>query len=225
MMTNKEKIPAFNEKKIEELSLSELFEMERRSKMMTLKDVSVATGISVGNLKRIESGDWSGLPAGIYVQNFLSKCADLFGLERSVFLDLYKKEVAPRDDNNERLEKISKRSFVVTPKLITKSVFIVFIAVILFYFLFQLNYLVGDPKLVVSEPEHDIITELKEISISGQTQRDNKVIINDNEVFVDGEGFFSETIPLQPGMNSIKVKAVNRLNKESIITRRIILEE
>lgn len=224
MMMNKEKKPAFNEKQIEELSLSELFEMERRSRAMTLKDVSRETGVSVGNLKKIEGGDWSGLPASIYVNDFLSRCADIFGLDRSVFLDLYKKEAASRN-NNERVEKISKRSFVVTPKLIARSVFALFIVIVLFYFLFQLNYLVGDPKIVVSEPERDIITSLKEVVISGQTQRDNKITINDNEVFVDANGIFSETIPLQSGMNSVKIKAVNRLNKESIITRRIILEE
>jgi transcriptional regulator with XRE-family HTH domain len=222
---SKEKNPAFNEKRIEELSLSEFFEMERRSRMMTLKDISKETGISVGNLKRIESGEWSKLPAKIYVQNFLSKCANLFELDKSVFLDLYEKEVGFRSYDNERLEKISKKSFIITPKLVTKSVFVVFIAVVLFYFFFQLNYLTGDPKLVVSEPERDIITISKEIIISGQTQRDNKVTINDNEVFVDGEGVFSEVIPLQLGMNSVKIKAVNRLNKESIIIRRIILQE
>ncbi len=225
MMMSKEKKSVFNEKKIEEFSLSELFELKRKSKKMTLKEVSKETGISLGNLKKIENGEWTKLPAKIYVQDFLSKCADLFALKKSVFLDLYEKENGFEINQNKRLEKISKRSFIITPKLAVKSVFILFIAIVLFYFFFQLNNLIGDPKLIVSEPERDIITTSKELTVSGQTQRDNKVTINDNEVFVNVDGGFSEIIPLQSGMNSIKIKAINRLNKESIITRRIILEE
>ena len=220
----KEKNQIFSEKKIEEVGLSEFFKTERKSKMISLSDLSKETGISVRNLKKIENGEWSKLPAKIYVQNFLVKCANFFDLDESIFLDLYEKEVKLKTDDN-KLEKITKKSFVITPKILTKSFFILFIIIILFYFSFQLTYLLGDPKLIVSEPKHDIITKSKELLVSGQAQRDNKVTVNENEVFIDGDGNFSEIVPLQPGMNFIKIKAVNRLNKESIITRRVIFQD
>ncbi len=225
-MTSKNKKSAFIKKetiKEQRPSFSEFFQLKRKSAMMSLSELSKKTGISVKNLKNIEQGEWSNLPAKIYVLNFLSKCAKLFKISESDFLNLYEKEF--KYNNDFKLKKISKKSFIVTPRIVVKVVFIFFIVFVLFYFLFQLNYLIGEPKLIIFQPERDLITKSKEILIKGQTQRDNKVVINENEVFVNNDGNFSEYIPLQLGMNFVKIKAINKLNKESIIIKRIILKE
>jgi cytoskeletal protein RodZ len=214
----------FKEKNIEELSLSELFKKEREARNLDIKQLSVAAGVSTSNLKMIESGRWKDLPSEIYTKNFLSKCAKVFLIDENIFLDLYVKEAGIKN-NNEKIERISKRSFLVTPKIVAGAVFALFVVVVVVYFVFQMSYLLGNPQLFVTSPEYDIITEVKEIEISGTTQHDNKVTINDNDVFVDADGHFSEMIPLQPGINNIRIKAINRLNKESVIIRKIILEE
>ncbi len=215
----------FGEKGIEELPLENVFERKRKEKKISLRGLSQKTGISIRNLEKIEMGDWENLPASIYIEDFLSKCAVAFSENKDFFLDLYKKEIFLRKDNKDSsIKKVSKRAFVITPKIIAKVSFVLFIAVILFYFIIQLNYLLGDPKLVVTNPKNDIITKSKEIKISGNTQPDNKITINENDVFVSSDGSFFEVIPLQDGINTIKIKALNRLNKESLIIRRIILE-
>ena len=215
----------FQERRVEILSLNKLFEQERKAKNMSFKSLSKKTGISTRNLQKIEEGKWSELPARIYIIDFLSRCERALGLSDGYFVDVYNSEFKNQDDINLRVKKISKKSFVVTPKIITKSAFFLFIISILFYFIFQLSYLLGDPKLIVTSPKDDIITSTKDLVISGVTQPDNKVYVNDNELFVNSNGEFTEIIPLQPGLNTIKVKAKNRLNKEFLIIRRVILEE
>ncbi len=215
----------FQERGVEVLPLNKLFEKERKAKKMPFKLLSKETGISVRNLQKIEEGKWSDLPARIYIIDFLSRCEKALGLSSGHFVDVYNSEFKYQDDINLKVKKISKKSFVVTPKIIAKSTFFLFIISILFYFVFQLSYLLGNPKLIVTSPKDDIITSTKDLVISGITQPDNKVYINDNELFVDSNGEFTEIIPLQPGLNTIKVKAKNRLNKEFLIIRRVILEE
>lgn len=215
----------FGERGIEEFPLENVFEKKRKEKKLSFRGLSQKTGVSVQNLQKIETGDWKNLPASIYVEDFLSKCAVAFGEDKDFFLDLYKKEISLEKNKKDiSIKKVSKKAFIITPKIITKISFLLFIAVILFYFIVQLNYLLGDPKLVVTNPKNDIITKSKEIEISGNTQPDNKITLNESDIFVNSEGYFSEIIPLQDGINTIKIKAINRLNKESLVIRRIILE-
>jgi len=211
----------------EDLLLNEAFQKIREDKSVTLKDLSLKTGISVRNLKKIESGDWDDLPASIYVESFLVKCESVLGVDDGYFLNIYKNDISDSEKEAVSIntKKMPSRFLVVSPKLLTKLFFALVSLIILFYFAFQLNYLLGDPKLVVTNPENDIITEIKELSVTGLTQADNKVYINENELFVDSNGGFSEVVPLQPGLNTIKIIAKNRLNKEYSIIRRVILEE
>jgi len=210
-----------------DLPLNEVFKQAREFHHISLKDASRATNISSYNLLKIEQGDWENLPADIYLRNFLIKYANFLKINKDLVIDLYENEVSQEKNKNqnEDIRKVPKKFFVVTPKFISKIVFSVFILIVAFYFVSQLGYLLGDPKLVVTSPESDIITTQKEVVLSGSTQTDNKVMINENEAFVDSNGSFSETLPLQPGINTIEIKAINRLNKETKIIRRIILEE
>ena len=226
MKNNKDNDLPFDENTIEELPLNDTFRKKRTEKNISHEELSEKTGISTGNIKKIESGEWEKLPADIYVKDFLSKCAKVFDTDESIFLNLYEKEVFSEDTKEKhKVRKISKKYFVITPKLITKLVFTVFIVVILSYFSMQLSYLLKNPEIFVTNPKDDIITELKEVEVKGSTHPDNKVTINEGDIFVESSGDFSESIILQSGINTIKIKATNRLNKESIIIRRIILEE
>ena len=215
----------FNEKDIEALTLGEIIKRQRESKKIDLKKLSEVTGISVRNLKKLEEGDYESLPAEIYIESFISKCEKHLGFEDGQLLYLYKNERKQVDRiQDQNVSKISTKSFVLTPKIIWKILAVSVALIILVYFSIQLSYLLGAPKLVVINPESDIITESKEIVISGSTQPDNKVTINNNDIFVDREGGFSETIPLQEGVNTIEVKSVNRFGKESSVIRRIMLQ-
>lgn len=216
---------SFNEKDIETLTLGEIIRRQRESKKIDLKKLSEVTGVSVRNLKKLEEGDYESLPAEIYIESFILKCEKHLGFEDGQLLYLYKNERKQADRiPDQNVSKISTRSFILTPKIIWKITVALIVFIILVYFSMQLSYLLGAPKLVVISPESDIITESEEIVISGSTQPDNKVTINNNDVFVDREGVFSEAIPLQEGVNTIEVKSVNRFGKESLVIRRIMLQ-
>ncbi|MBI3671184.1 helix-turn-helix domain-containing protein [Candidatus Azambacteria bacterium] len=228
METNSNNAISDSEKKeAKQLSLKELFKKIREDKKISLKALSEKSGVSLRNLEKIESGEWSQLPASIYVKDFLSKCADILGEDEKIFSELYDKELSLKkfEKKDDAAKRTIKMPFIITPKITAQAIFLTFILMIASYFVFQINYLLGSPKLVAVSPENDIITRSKEIEVSGSTQPDNRVLINDNDIFVDGNGFFSVSIPLQPGINTIKIKATNRLNKDYIIIRRIILEE
>lgn len=215
---------SFNEKGIEALALGELIKRQRELRNISIKELSEQTGISVNNLKNLEAGNYNNLPADIYVESFIVKCEQTLGFENDELLILYKNERKTSGRNQvQEISKMPAKSFSVTPKTIGKFLVVFLTFFVLIYFGIQLSYLLGAPKLVVITPESDIITELKEISISGTTQPDNKVTINNNDIFVDREGSFSEIVPLQDGVNTIEIKSTNRFGKESVVIRRVML--
>lgn len=90
------------------------------------------------------------------------------------------------------------------------------------YFGYHLFFLFSPPFLVVSNPKHDIITSDTSIPLSGITQKESRVFVNEREIPAGPDGAFSDALLLQEGMNIIEITAVNKFRKETVIVRRII---
>jgi hypothetical protein len=70
-----------------------------------------------------------------------------------------------------------------------------------------------------------LVTDKPTIEVVGQTEKEVKTKINDQEIQTDTQGNFRESVSLQPGLNIIKISAVKKRGKENIIYRQIILNE
>ena len=60
--------------------------------------------------------------------------------------------------------------------------------------------------------------------ITGQLEQRDKLMINNEEIFIDPTGQFSKEYNLQPGLNIIEFKAKRLLGREVIVTKRILYE-
>lgn len=67
------------------------------------------------------------------------------------------------------------------------------------------------PKLSISEPSDgkEINGGDKKITVSGKTDFDSRVYVNDGQVIVSKDGSFTTQIPLNDGDNTITIKAIN----------------
>ncbi|PWU23560.1 hypothetical protein C5B42_02485 [Candidatus Cerribacteria bacterium 'Amazon FNV 2010 28 9'] len=76
----------------------------------------------------------------------------------------------------------------------------------------HVNFTTDAPKLDVTSPtDGTTITQHKQqvISVTGTTDSGNKITINNQFVFVSTSGAFTGQVQLQPGANSIAIKATN----------------
>lgn len=81
-------------------------------------------------------------------------------------------------------------------------------------------------NLTISSPESGAIIDTNTVIISGSTQSNASVVINDVEIVANKDGSFKSSVPLDEGDNYISIVAYNDFGnvaeREIIVTRTIV---
>lgn len=209
----------FTKKKVNSLTLGEQLKKIRGEGRITLAEVSRETKIPVRYLTMIEEGEYEKLPPDVYVKGFLRSYGEYLGVEpcRLVALFLRDKDIKKNLGRNGAPKDVPRKmqmpKFVVTPKMITAAAVII-IALGGFYYLYrEIGRFAALPRLVVAEPMGDTAVESNSIVVSGFTDQDAKLTINDQPVMVSDSGEFRENLLLQEGLNTVIVSSVNSFGK------------
>lgn len=211
----------FVKKNVGTLTLGERLSKLRSEKRITLGEVSKSTRIQIKYLEYLEGGHYEKLPVDVYVKGFLKSYAQYLGVDENYLIKLYERErdihknVKREEPKKAFFKPIKFSSLVITPKVII-GILIVFFAGMGFFYLYrELNIFISKPRLVVLEPSDNFVSEEKKIKIEGITEKDSKLFINNQQLIVNEEGKFFEELFLQPGLNTITIKAINRFEKET----------
>lgn len=214
----------FTRKKVESLTLGEKLRKLRTDFRMSLSDVSKATRIQVKYLESLESGMYEKLPADVYVRGFLRSYARHLNVDERALVKLYEQEQNIQE-NIGREERTAKRvsaftplSFVITSRTLVLGVIFLLVFGAFFYLYLEFQSFAAEPQLTMFEPKSGSVIEAEEAIVQGKTDKGARVTINDQSVFVDNEGLFSDRLLVRPGMNTIVVRTVNRFNKEKSLT-------
>lgn len=205
--------------------LEQLLKEKREEKNLTLEEVANATKINLNFLKIIERGAYDELPSPAYAKGFVINYAEFLGLSKSQVIPLFKRDfdeikaikVLPEGmigRTSFSLKKVKLRKFILSG---------LFLILIVAFFLFQARSILFSPELSIKTPK-DGATVSNEVSVEGKADNRATVIINNELVKVNSNGEFKKKIILFPGQNIIKVKAVNRSGRESIINRSVIVK-
>ncbi len=211
----------FTRKKVESLTLGEKLKKLRGDFRMSLAEVSKATRIQVKYLEYLEDGQYEKLPADVYVRGFLRSYARYLNIDEQAFIKLYERErniqtnlgrdVAKKTFNVKNLH-IS--SFVITPRSLTVALIFLLVGGAFLYLYGEFRSFAGVPRLVILTPESGATIETSEVRVAGKTDKGARVSINNQPVFVGSDGDFSDTLILQPGLNTVTVLSINRFDKE-----------
>ncbi|MCL5432759.1 MAG: helix-turn-helix domain-containing protein [Patescibacteria group bacterium] len=197
---------------------------ERVKKNLTLEEVSKATKIRASFLSAIEKGDYKKLPSPAYAQGFVKNYAEFLGLSANKALALFRREF----DEEKALRVLpeglaGKEDFPVEGIKIRKIpiIIILIFLVLLGYIVFQYRYTFINPPLDVNSPTENATINSEIVEISGKTDPNSTLTINNNPISVESNGVFKKEIDLFPGKSTIKIKAVNRFGKETVIERHV----
>lgn len=219
----------FTTKSIGAQTLSEKLKEMRERRDISLEKLAHILNIRKDYLEALEQGQYHRLPAEVYIRGYLKSLADYFGLDFLSLLNLYKKEVSIEAKIKTKKEKNKKithpTNFVITPRILRLAIIIIIILSLFGYLWYEFSGLSRPPKLVIFEPQSDRTIPGETIIIVGQTDSDATLSINDQFIYIDPQGRFSEKIGLQNGLNIIKIKARNRLGRENVIERKIVVEK
>jgi hypothetical protein len=163
----------------------------------------------------------------VHSKGFLKIYSEFLGLDQNEILALwrrdYEKEIELKPKKEFQISReLTKTKFIITPGII----FIVFVVMALTgffsYLFYQYKTYTGVPLLDVYSPSEDITLEKDILDIKGKTDLDSKIYINNEEIILGPDGSFAQSVKLKEGLNTISIKSVNDLNKESEVVRTII---
>ncbi len=204
----------------ENITVGECLKSKREELGMSLYDLSKKLKIKLEYIENLENNYCDGLPPQVYVKGFIRSYSDFAGFNPEKMVDMYRREMAVKNKiekvpaNKVKEKRFSSPNYpIITPKLVTISFSVLVIAIVGYYFWYQISSFSSDPYLFVSSPQSDISVDSSEITVKGEAEREAAVEINGENVFVDQAGHFEEVIILQPGRNQIIVEAKNRFDK------------
>lgn len=169
---------------------SDILKSSRIEKGYDLKEISKKTKIPQKYLEALENSDIKNYPAEPYCSLFVSKYASFLGLDIDKTTSLFRRDM---DLKANTTTPTKKQSIYLTPQFIftvsvTLTIFIMFSFLLSRYLSFN-----NPPKLTVNWPES--ITS-SEIRITGATDPNSSIRINDDLIIIDSDGSFNKLVDI-----------------------------
>jgi len=212
-------------------SVGEILKNERLKQGRTTVEVADAIKTKEKNVIAIENNDFSVFPGDVYALSFVRDFAEYLKLNANEVTPFFRRTIEierknkPEKDQssqdlslkNGRVDELGKN---ISKKILsfgTMIILIIFVGFLLFEY--QRNIL--HPGLEIISPKSDLKTNEKSIVVSGKTDLENKVFVNDEEVELDAKGKFHISVALKKGSNKIIVRTVNSYQKLTEIERNV----
>ncbi len=215
----------FTKKKVGTLTLGEKLKKLRSDKRIALNEISRVTKIRVEYLEYLEEGKYDELPADVYVRGFLKSYGDFLGVDEQNLIKLFEKEKGINKNlkkgknpakEDSKIKPINISTFVFTPQKFALFFSIIVVLATFFYLYRQAGSLTNVPRLIIFNPETNSEVRGNLVLLEGKTDKDARVFVNEQPILTDDEGGFKENVALQDGINVIKVKTVNKFQKEAV---------
>jgi len=211
----------FVKRKIKTLTLGEKLKKIREDSGISLSDISINTKVKKEYLEKIEKGNYEDLPFDVYVKGFLRSYAKYLKLDPEKVIFQFNKEIGVREnvkkyqEKNREISKFKIPNLIITPKM--TSIFATGLVILIgfTYFYLEVDSFSKEPNLKIENSNFNSVVRDSSLEIEGQTDFENKIVINNQPVYVNEVGDFKERIGLQNGLNEITVEAFNKFDKKT----------
>ena len=208
-------------------TVGQILKEERLKKYYTLEEVEKATKIRKELLEALEEDQYAKLPPPTFIQGFIKNYGRFLDLPVEKLLAIFRREFSELKNPPRILESfadpLSKRRLRMTPTRFLTLLVLGLIAVFFIYLWFEYRFLTGAPFLEVSQPANQQNINEEVIEVSGRTDSEAKVTVNNQEINIDISGKFTQQIRLAEGTNNIVVTATSKSGKVSKVERTVFL--
>ena|SRR3989338_2431087 len=210
-------------------TVAEQLRSGRQAKNLKLKDVAKKLNINEKHLDSLEKGEYLSLPKGIYGKNFLREYALFLGLNYGQLLKNYETEIGilePKKPKHIFSNQIVKKHHLwAVPKIVKGILIFLVVAVCFAYLFYRINKIIAPPYLTVDNPSADIQINQTSILVSGRTEVEASLMVNDETVLSDKSGNFFKLINLKNGLNLITITSKKKYSRDSTVIRQILVVE
>lgn len=210
-------------------TVGEILKTAREKSGFSHTEIEKETKIRTHYLEAVEKNDFTKIPGGApTTKGFIKNYAEFLGLSSRDVLAVFRRDF--KESKTGKIipqgyyEPLGQPKFSWNPKLTIVAGIVALILVFAGYLFYQLLSLLAPPRLMVNALGEGAVVTEAEITLSGSSDPDASVFINDELITLTQEGEFQATIGLFPGENTISVKAVSRRDKETKVLRKVKYE-
>jgi cytoskeletal protein RodZ len=208
-------------------SVGQVLRTARENKKFTVEDVYKFIRIHPRFINALEEGDYSVFSNKVHAKGFLKIYADLLGLDVDQTLAFWRREYETFFDKKQAKKSFSMKNLRPEKLAITSGFLLGAFSVVLVigffsYLFYQYKSYTGAPKLEVFAPQNSIIVSSDLLDVTGKTDTDSVVLINNQKVVLNIDGTFATSLKINEGANTLSILSVNRLGKETEVVRTVI---
>lgn len=197
----------------------------RHLKNLKIDDIAKKLNIRSEYLVALEEERFDKLPSGLYGKNFLKHYASFLGLKPKELLKNISSQDYSESQNNPFSQKIVKKNkFIIFPKIVRNLIMVTAVLVCFLYLIIYFKRVIFPPELIIFQPEKNLLIKENSIVVSGQTEPESEVRINDEIILNNRDGHFSQTVNLKKGLNNITITSKKKYSRENVIIRQILVQ-
>jgi cytoskeletal protein RodZ len=205
------------------IGIGEFLREARLKRGLNVVKLSRETKIKRDFVQAIESQDWGTLPEFPVVQGFVKNISSFLGEDEQKALALLRRDYPPRPEALIPKADIGNK-FTWTPRRTFAAGVAAIFLLVAAYLGFQYYRFLKPPRLEINTPQEGAVVRTEGLIVSGRTEPDVSVVVNDQPVTVGAEGNFETQIEIDETTEEIGVVATSRSGKETTINRRIKVE-
>ncbi|MFZ5933120.1 MAG: helix-turn-helix domain-containing protein [Patescibacteria group bacterium] len=204
-------------------TIGSLIKEARTRKKISLTKLEGVTKIKKEFLQALEAEAWNKLPEYPVVSGFVKNIAHALGVSERNLLAVLRRDYPPQSLPINPKPDVEDR-FVWSPKLTFMVGVGIVVVFLLAYLTLQYKKFVSPPSLSVFEPKEGQTVSQRTLKVSGKTDSDATVKINNQPVILDADGNFSAEILVYEGTTEIEIRAKSRAGKQTVVRRKIVPE-
>lgn len=207
-------------------TIGEILQEERERHRISIDELAKKTRIRTRYLRALEKDQYEQLPASTFVKGYIKTYGQLFGFDhqpliallRRDFKESAKGQLVPREFIKPLLK---KRPLFQRPVALVVLGFALLMMTIMGYVGVQWYKLSQPPEITLSAPEENAEVSAR-VVVTGRTEQDAVVTVNDQPVALQPDGFFQTEVFLsREGLNTLTVKATDRRGKTNTLQRTV----
>lgn len=212
-MTEPYNFPAFLNEKLKE-------------KGLTLEQFSEITGIALGHLKNLSTGNFKDLPPMPYVYGYIKRIGQVLDFNVEEHWNYLKSQKVFKSSfiKDEEVENRYRCYLRLSAKK-TKIVVLIFLLLGVSYFLLRFAQILGLPQIDLIYPNQSVIkVQIEQLEMKGKIRNGDKLTINGEAIPIEKDGSWQKKVILKPGLNVFELSANKFLGRETKIIQQIIYE-
>ncbi|BCX14517.1 MAG: hypothetical protein KatS3mg088_200 [Patescibacteria group bacterium] len=207
------------------LTIGNFIKKERIEKKLSLESLERKTKIKKEFIYALEREDWQSLPEFPVVLGFVKNIAKALNVNENKAAAFLRRDYPPKIVSLTPKTPIGKKSFVWSPRSTLLAGIILAVLVVVSFLGYQAYRFLSPPSLVLFSPKDGDKVRVGELLVSGKTDVDAIVFVNNQPVVIDSDGNFQAQILVDQNTNQLVVKARSRSGKERVVEQRLEVED